>query len=59
MIFIWQGTKACKKKNFKSPSMVKKYKRQKISKMEIRYFFFKKKILKFILLKMEGGILHV
>ena len=38
--FTWYGTRACKKKKFVVFSMVKKYKKQKISLVEIRYSFF-------------------
>ena len=42
------------KKKFFISTMVKKYKREKISKMENRYIFFKKKIFKFNFVK-NGG----
>ena len=57
--FVWQGTKATKFKNFLSPQWLRNIKGKKISKVENRYIFFKKKYSNLIILKMVGGILHV
>ena len=53
--FVWQGSKGTKKK-FYITSMVKKYKREKISFMETRCSFFKKKYSN--LLFIENGGWH-
>ena len=40
---IWHGSKACKKKYFKSPQWLRNTKHKKISFLEIRYIIFRKK----------------
>ena len=58
--FIWHGTKACKKKYFKSPQWLRNIKVKKIFQNgELDIFFQKKNIQIYFLLKMVVGILLI
>ena len=53
--FVWQGTKATKFKNFLSPQWLRNIKGKKISKVENRYIFFKKKKYSNLIYIKNGG----
>ena len=57
--FTWLGTKAIKKKFFKSPQWLRNIKGKKYPFWRLDTYFSKKNIQIYYLLRMEAGILHV
>ena len=53
---IWTGTKACKKKDLRTPQWLRNIKDKKYPIYRIDIFFSKQNIIVFNLLKMEDGI---